>query len=230
MAGGARRRVEKVRRLRKQDLAIVHVLQSEPEAPHLEIALVHFGHFAAVNDVLFSLLFKILVGSQPDAGAVDHNKRGLVDHVLRNNGFANIGKLDTYSDQSDQVQGVSLHRILEQAPLRADGKISTSFGCRDAHLYALDAVTGKLVWKKFNDRGWVSVTPVVYEDKLMYTSGSSQRFVVLNKLSGDSVYQGKTNAFFSSPVIAGKTMYAGDFNGERTYTLALESSGAVVSA
>ncbi len=91
------------------------------------------------------------------------------------------------------------------------------FGCRDSYLYALDAKSGKLIWKKFNDRGWISLTPVVYNDKLIYASGSSQRLVALNKLTGEPVYQKEMKTgFFASPTIAGETLYQGEFNGVMT--------------
>ena len=91
------------------------------------------------------------------------------------------------------------------------------FGCRDSYLYALDAKSGKLVWKKFNDRGWISLTPVVYGDKLIYASGSSQRLVAVNKMTGDSIYQKQMKTgFFASPTIAGETLYQGEFNGVMT--------------
>lgn len=140
--------------------------------------------------------------------------------------FGNVyfGGWDTYMHALDAATGKEKWKfktgedtvIFNQTGITSSPLIDGNmvyFGCRDAHMYALDALTGKLIWKKFNDRGWVSVTPAVYGDKLLYTSGSSQRFVELNKLTGDSVYQGKTNAFFSSPAIAGKMMYAGDFDG-----------------
>lgn len=88
------------------------------------------------------------------------------------------------------------------------------FGGRDSYLYALDAVSGKLVWKKFNDRGWISITPVVYDDKLIYSSGSSQRFIALNKLTGATVYQQSIGTgTFASPSITGTTVYQGTFTG-----------------
>jgi len=91
------------------------------------------------------------------------------------------------------------------------------FGGRDSYLYALDARTGKLTWKKFNDRGWISLTPVVYQDKLIYASGSSQRLVAVNKMTGDSVYQKQMNTgFFASPAIVNETLYQGEFNGVMT--------------
>jgi len=88
------------------------------------------------------------------------------------------------------------------------------FGCRDSKVYALNAMSGKLIWKKYNDGGWISITPVVYGDKLIYSSGSSTRFAALNKMTGDSIYQQSIkSATFASPSIAGTTVYQGVFNG-----------------
>ena len=88
------------------------------------------------------------------------------------------------------------------------------FGCRDSRVYALDAITGKFIWSKFNDEGWISQTPSVIDNKILYASGSSKRFVALNKNTGDSVYSvdAGTGAF-SSPAIVGSTAYYGDFRG-----------------
>ncbi|CAN5369317.1 hypothetical protein BH09BAC6_BH09BAC6_29120 [soil metagenome] len=88
------------------------------------------------------------------------------------------------------------------------------FGCRDSYLYALDAVSGTLAWKRYNDMGWVSISPVIYGDKVIYSSGSSTRFAALNKMTGDSVYQRSIgSATFASPSIAGSTLYQGTFVG-----------------
>jgi eukaryotic-like serine/threonine-protein kinase len=87
------------------------------------------------------------------------------------------------------------------------------FGCRDSRIYALEAKSGKLVWKRPNNMGWISVTPLVYNDMVIYTSGSSQSTVALNKLNGEVIYEDKATSFFSSPTLVGKTFYAGDFNG-----------------
>ncbi|MEP7269695.1 MAG: PQQ-binding-like beta-propeller repeat protein, partial [Saprospiraceae bacterium] len=88
------------------------------------------------------------------------------------------------------------------------------FGCRDSRVYALDAVTGKLQWSKYNQMGWISQTPSVFDNKVMYASGSSKRFVALDKNTGDSVYNmnAETGAF-SSPSIVGTTLFYGDFAG-----------------
>jgi outer membrane protein assembly factor BamB len=99
------------------------------------------------------------------------------------------------------------------SPMIADSILY--FGCRDAHLYALDAINGKLKWKRFNDYSWVSSSPIIYKDKLIYTTSDSKSLVALNKLTGDSIYQ-VNNAkgwILSSPSLAGNIIYFGDLLG-----------------
>ena len=88
------------------------------------------------------------------------------------------------------------------------------FGCRDSHLYALDAGNGKLVWTRYNDGGWISVSPLVAGDKLIYTSGSDKKLTALNKLNGDSIYRYDVpTGMFSSPALTGNLFYYGGMNG-----------------
>ncbi len=144
--------------------------------------------------------------------------------------FGNIyfGGWDTYMHAVNAETGQEVWRfqtgidtvIHNQTGITGSALISGNmlyFGCRDSYLYALDALTGKLAWKKFNDRGWISLTPVVYKDKLIYASGSSQRLVAVDKLTGAPVYQkDMKTGFFASPTIAGETLYQGEFNGVMT--------------
>jgi outer membrane protein assembly factor BamB len=144
--------------------------------------------------------------------------------------FGNVyfGGWDTYMHAVDAESGKEVWKfqtgidtvIHNQTGITGSALISGDmvyFGCRDSYLYALNAKTGNLVWKKFNDRGWISLTPVVYGDKLIYASGSSQRLVAVNKMTGDSIYQKQMNTgFFASPTIAGETLYQGEFNGVMT--------------
>jgi len=88
------------------------------------------------------------------------------------------------------------------------------FGCRDSYVYALRATNGTLVWKKYNDHGWVSVTPVIFGNKLIYSSGSSNKFAALDKNTGEVIYQQDIpSGTFASPSVAGNTVYQGTFIG-----------------
>jgi outer membrane protein assembly factor BamB len=88
------------------------------------------------------------------------------------------------------------------------------FGCRDSNLYALSAITGELVWKSYHDDIWVSSTPLVYENKILYSAGRPNSFTALDRMNGDSIYKIVTKTGTSSSLsLAGKTVYYGDLNG-----------------
>jgi len=67
----------------------------------------------------------------------------------------------------------------------------------------------------------------------VFTGSAAEMLVKANALSG--VLDDYRLSFESGETMTGKFLvarldYAGDFNGERSYTLSLESSGPVVSA
>ena len=153
-------------------------------------------------------------------------KTGAVNHSSPALAFGNVyfGSWDTYMHALSAETGTEVWKfqtgidtdIYNQTGITSSPVVNGDilyFGCRDANIYAVNAHSGDLVWKKFNNRGWISVTPVVYDEKVIYASGSSRSFVALNKMNGDSVYKFKTAAFFSSPAVVGTTLYYGDFNG-----------------
>jgi outer membrane protein assembly factor BamB len=88
------------------------------------------------------------------------------------------------------------------------------FGCRDANLYALDASTGNLIWRKFNNFSWINNTPVVKDSIVYYGTSDTHKLIGLNAYNGDSLFTLNLNSYiFSSPVIAGDYLYIGDFSG-----------------
>ncbi len=101
---------------------------------------------------------------------------------------------------------------IQSSPAVYNGTIY--FGCRDANLYALDGKTGKLKWKKYNNGSWVINTPVIKDSILYYGTSDTHKIWALNANNGDSIFQTDLQAYiFSSPVIAGNTLFAGDFSG-----------------
>ncbi|MBS1532281.1 MAG: PQQ-binding-like beta-propeller repeat protein [Bacteroidetes bacterium] len=154
-------------------------------------------------------------------------KTGGIIHSSPAIAFGNVyfGGWDTYMHALNAESGAEIWKfktgvdtvIHNQTGITGSAMIADSmlyFGCRDSYLYALNALTGKLAWKKYNDGGWVSVTPVVSGDKLIYSSGSSTLFGALNKKTGDSIYkQNLGTATFASPSIAGNAVYQGTFSG-----------------
>ncbi len=88
------------------------------------------------------------------------------------------------------------------------------FGCRDSYVYGLDAFSGKLILKVFNDHSWVITTPLVEDKKLIFATSDTQLFRVVHAVSGEEIYELPLEGFiFSSPVITGKIVYIGSFNG-----------------
>jgi outer membrane protein assembly factor BamB len=89
------------------------------------------------------------------------------------------------------------------------------FGCRDSNVYALDALDGKIVWRKNNRGSWVVVSPVIRQDELYYTTSDTARFIALDRRTGTELYSLPIQAWgFSSPVAAGDLVYFGVLNGD----------------
>jgi outer membrane protein assembly factor BamB len=98
----------------------------------------------------------------------------------------------------------------------ADGRIF--FGSYDSHVYALDADTGKLVWKataqpRFGHTGTFYATPAVAYDRVyigstdgkMYSFGASTGKLRWSQSTGDYVY--------SSPAVWRRRVYIGSYSG-----------------
>ncbi len=141
--------------------------------------------------------------------------------------FGNVyfGGWDTYLHALDEKSGKEKWKFktgedtvrynqtgITSSPVLVDSMLY--FGCRDSNLYALKALTGELVWKRYHDDIWVSSTPLVYENKILYSAGRPNTFTALNRMNGDSIYKHVTKTGTSSSLsLAGKTVYYGDLNG-----------------
>ena len=98
----------------------------------------------------------------------------------------------------------------------ADGRVF--FGSYDSHVYAVDAGTGKLVWKakaqpRFGHTGTFYATPAVAYDRVyigstdgkMYSFGASTGKIRWSHSTGDYVY--------SSPAVWRRRVYIGSYDG-----------------
>jgi eukaryotic-like serine/threonine-protein kinase len=95
----------------------------------------------------------------------------------------------------------------------ADGLVY--FGCRDSNFYALDAATGQLKWN-FNNKGsWVITSPAVHDGKVYFATSDTAQFYAFDaKTGGAPLFSLKfTWPIFSSPAVAGDTLYFGAQNG-----------------
>lgn len=124
---------------------------------------------------------------------------------------AETGKLQWKFETHDQPV-VHLLEGIQSSPACADGIVY--FGSRDGFFYALDAATGKMVWKYAADNSWVLTTPSV-KDGIVYL-GTSDTFLFLafDAKTGKEKFRYKTHGYiYSSPALAGNTVYFGDFTG-----------------
>ena len=100
----------------------------------------------------------------------------------------------------------------QSSPTVADGVVYT--GCRDSNLYALDAATGKEKWRVNNEGSWVITSPVVLTGKVLYATSDSSLFHAVDAATGKPLFRQQLKAYvFSSPAIAGDTVYVGVLNG-----------------
>ena len=105
----------------------------------------------------------------------------------------------------------------------SDGKVL--FGARDPHFFALDSETGKLIWKYDAENSWILSSAVVKDNTVYVGTSDTYALLALDLKTGKEKYRLKTNGYvYSSPAIAGNTIYFGDFTGN-FFALNLLSSG-----
>ena len=137
-----------------------------------------------------------------------------------------IGSWDSYFYAIDAISGKEKWRFKtgedpdthNQVGIQSSALISGGmvyFGCRDSNLYALDAATGKQKWA-FNNKGsWVIGSPTVQDGKLYFTTSDSGLFHAVDAKSGTDIFSLKFLwPMFSSPAIAGNTLYLGTQDGK----------------
>jgi outer membrane protein assembly factor BamB len=159
-------------------------------------------------------------------GNVVHASPAIADGVLY------IGSWDTNFYALDASTGKEVWRfktgedpdIHNQEGIQSSAVVSDGivyFGCRDSNLYALNAKTGMKIWS-FNNKGsWVIVSPAVYQGRIYFGTSDSGKFYALDAKTGEQQFTLKFMwLFFSSPSIAGNTLYIGSHWG-KVFTLDL---------
>jgi len=120
------------------------------------------------------------------------------------------------------------HHLLEgiqASPLISNNHIF--FGARDGYFYALDAVTGQLTWEYSAKNSWI-LTTATAANQVIYT-GTSDTYLLLalDAATGKEKFRTAANGYvYSSPVIAGNTIYFGDFTGQ---LLAVDSASGTIT-
>ena len=89
------------------------------------------------------------------------------------------------------------------------------FGSRDGRLYAVEAETGKLLWRYDNEGNWVISSPAV-ADGLVITGNSDGEYIhAVDARSGKEKWRRDTKInVFSSAIVTGGTVGIGDFYGK----------------
>jgi eukaryotic-like serine/threonine-protein kinase len=102
---------------------------------------------------------------------------------------------------------------IQSSAVIADGMVY--FGCRDSNLYALDAATGEKRWVFSNKGSWVISTPIVQAGTLYFATSDTGLFHAVDAKTGSLNYSLNFHHWpmFSSPAIAGTTLYIGSHAG-----------------
>jgi eukaryotic-like serine/threonine-protein kinase len=137
-----------------------------------------------------------------------------------------VGSWDSYFYALDAARGKEKwrfktgedHDIHNQVGIQSSAAVdhgTVYFGCRDSNFYAVDARSGKQKWV-FNNKGsWVIGSPAVRDGKVYFATSDSGLFYELDANSGLLVFSldFKHWPMFSSPAIAGNTLYVGSHSG-----------------
>jgi outer membrane protein assembly factor BamB len=100
----------------------------------------------------------------------------------------------------------------QSSPAFADGVVYV--GCRDGHVYAIDAATGRKRWDYPTSKAWVNSTPAVRDGVVYAGTSDGYRFLALEAKTGRLKFiLDAKGAVFSSPAIAGDLAYVGVSNG-----------------
>jgi outer membrane protein assembly factor BamB len=88
-------------------------------------------------------------------------------------------------------------------------------GCRDGHVYAIDAANGRKKWDYSTNKSWVNGTPAVRDGVVYVGTSDSSRFMALDAKTGRLRWNFAAKAYmFSSAALAGDLAYVGDHNGK----------------
>jgi len=102
--------------------------------------------------------------------------------------------------------------VFTSSPAVVDGVVYV--GCRDAHVYAVDAATGRRRWDYPTSKSWAIGTPAVRDGVVYVGTSDSSRFMALDAKTGRLRFNFKAGAYvFSSAALAVDLAYFGSHNG-----------------
>jgi outer membrane protein assembly factor BamB len=103
-------------------------------------------------------------------------------------------------------------RTIQASPAVGDGRVYV--GSRDGFLYAVDAATGKQLWRVDHQMSWVNTSPA-FADGIVYAGSSDERFLqAVDARTGRERWRVTTQRpVWSSPAVVGNMVYVGDGSG-----------------
>jgi outer membrane protein assembly factor BamB len=145
------------------------------------------------------------------------------------NGMLFVGSWDSYFYALDALSGAVKWSfktgedpdIHNQVGIQSSAAImggTVFFGCRDSHLYALDEETGGKKWSLDMHGSWVVGSPAVRDGKVYFATSDSGLFYAVKASDGSTIFSEDFHHWptFSSPAIAGDTLYLGSWSGALT--------------
>ena len=153
-------------------------------------------------------------------GNVVHGSPAVVNGIVYVGSFdSRLYALDAETGQQKWVfQGgldPAVHNQVgfQSSPAVVDGVVY--IGSRDAHVYAIDAITGNKKWDYPTSKSWVNTTPAMRDGVVYAGTSDSSRLMALDAKTGRLRFNFDTKAYvFSSPALAGNTVYVGSHNGK----------------
>src|SRR5229473_4734282 len=138
-----------------------------------------------------------------------------------------VGSWDTFFYALDAATGAEKWRfktgddpvIHNQVGIQSSAAVANGivyFGCRDSKFYAVDAATGKERWSYSNKGSWVISSPAVLDGKVYFATADTGLLHAFEAKSGAPLFSldFKHWVMFSSPAIAGDTLYIGSHQGK----------------
>lgn len=153
-------------------------------------------------------------------GNVVHSSPAVVNGVVYIGGYdSRLYALDAETGQQKWMfqagvdPAVNNQVGFQSSPAVADGIVY--IGSRDAHVYAIDAMTGIKKWDYPTSKSWVNTTPAVRDGVIYAGTSDSSRMMALDAKTGRLRFNFDSKAYvFSSPALAGSTLYFGSHNGK----------------
>ncbi len=172
------------------------------------------GHVYAVDAANGALRWKF------SADGVVHASPAVVDGTLYVGDFASrLYAIDTASGrerwrfQAGTDPKIGNQQGFQASPVVVDGVVYV--GCRDSKFYALDAATGRERWSYSNKGSWVIGSAVVDRGRVYFATSDTGLLIALDAATGAllQTIENRRWPMFSSPAIAGDTLYLGTHEG-----------------